>query len=100
MSAYLYQHISVNDHNSQLLSSPIQRKNSREELINRTGLITLDETSMLNCAAFACIEKVCRSVMNNDLAFGEKAAARRAPSFPEDHVLKLLMRAFDHCIYG
>jgi hypothetical protein len=66
MAAYLYQHIPVND-NSQLLSSPVHG-----ELINRTGLITLDKASMLNRAAFACIEEVCRCLMNNDLAFGGK----------------------------
>ena len=33
----------------------------------------LDEASMLNCAAFTCIEEVSRCVMNNNLAFGGKA---------------------------
>ena len=63
--------IPVND-NSQLLSSPIQKNDTRGDLINHAGLITFDEVSMLNRAAFACAEEVCRRVMNNDVPFGEK----------------------------
>jgi ATP-dependent DNA helicase PIF1 len=55
-----------------MLVSPIQRNDARGELINRAALITLDEASMLNRAAFKCADDVCRRVMNNDKPFGVK----------------------------
>jgi ATP-dependent DNA helicase PIF1 len=70
-TTHLYKHIPVNDHN-QLLSSPIQQNHMRGELITCAGLITLDEASMLNWAAFVCMEDICRCVMNNNIAFGGK----------------------------
>ncbi|KAH9988493.1 hypothetical protein BJV77DRAFT_918890, partial [Russula vinacea] len=59
--------------NNQLLSSTIQKATSKGKLINHTGLITLNEVCMSNRATFACMEEVCRHIMNNNRPFGGKA---------------------------
>jgi hypothetical protein len=55
-----------------MLNSTIERAHGRGELINCARLITIDEASMLNRAAFTCTEEVCRRVMNNSKPFGGK----------------------------
>ena len=55
-----------------MLQSPIKATDSRGELIKQASIIIWDEGPMVNRAVLACIEEVCRTVMENDHPFGGK----------------------------
>ena len=55
-----------------MLQSPIKPTDPRGELIKEASIIIWDEGPMVNRAVLACVEEVCRTVMNNDQPFGGK----------------------------
>ena len=55
-----------------MLLSPIKPTDPRGELIKEASIIIWDEGPMVNRAVLACIEEVCRTVMDNDQPFGGK----------------------------
>ena len=55
-----------------MLLSPIKLTDPRGELIRETSVIIWDEGPMVNRAVLACVDEVCRTVMENDLPFGGK----------------------------
>ena len=56
----------------ELLVSPIKPNSAQGDLIYETAAVTWDEAPMANHSAMACLEEVCRIVMNNDKPFGNK----------------------------
>jgi hypothetical protein len=63
--------IPVNDRNK-MLQSPIKYNDAHAELICESSLIIWDEALMVNCAVFACVENMCRMVIDSDEAFSGK----------------------------
>ena len=55
-----------------MLLSPIKPTDPRGELIKEASVIIWDEGPMVNRAVLACVDEVCRTVMENDLPFGGK----------------------------
>ena len=55
-----------------MLQSPIKPTDPRGELIKEASIIIWDEGPMVNRAVLACVEEVCRTVMDNDRPFGGK----------------------------
>lgn len=55
-----------------MLESPIKPNDPQGDLIHETLVIIWHEAPMANCAVLACVEEVCRKVMENDEPFGGK----------------------------
>ena len=55
-----------------MLLSPIKPTDPCGELIKEASVIIWGEGPMVNRAVLACVEEVCRTVMENDLPFGGK----------------------------
>jgi hypothetical protein len=60
------------DDNHERLESPIQPNHPRADLIRNAALIVWDEAPTANKAVFACVDEVCRKVMQCDQPFGGK----------------------------
>ncbi|KIM57182.1 hypothetical protein SCLCIDRAFT_29027 [Scleroderma citrinum Foug A] len=63
--------VPVNDKNEMLLS-PIKPSDPCGELIKEASLIIWDKGPMVNHTVLACVNEVCRTVMQNELPFGGK----------------------------
>jgi hypothetical protein len=63
--------VPVNDKN-EMLQPGMSSTSACAELIRAAAVIIWDEAPMANRAALACVDDICKLMMNNNRSFGEK----------------------------